>query len=58
MLLQKYPMASAAFAIFVTGAENQGEIVKTGFAYSTHPEQLDLIGNVNDKAIAEGGLFT
>lgn len=53
----KYPMASAAFAIFVTGAENQGEIVKTGFAYSTHPEQLDLIGNVNDKAIAEGGLL-
>ncbi len=53
----KYPMAAAAFAIYVTGSENQGEIVKTGFAYSTHPEQIDLIGNVNDKAIAEGGLL-
>ncbi len=53
----EYPMASAAFAIYLTSAENQGEIVKTGFAYSTHPEQIDLIGNVNDKAIAEGGLL-
>jgi len=53
----QYPMAAAAFAIYVTGSENQGEIVKTGFAYSTHPEQIDLIGNVNDKAIAEGGLL-
>ena len=53
----EYPMASAAFAIYLTGAENQGEIVKTGFAYSTHPEQIDMIGNVNDKAIAEGGLL-
>jgi multiple sugar transport system substrate-binding protein len=53
----KYPMAAAAFAIYVTGRENQGEIVKTGFAYSTHPDQIDLIGNVNDKAIAEGGLL-
>lgn len=54
----EYPMASAAFAIYLTSAENQGEIVKTGFAYSTHPEQIDLIGNVNDKAIAEGGLLS
>lgn len=53
----KYPMAAAAFAIYLTGRANQGEIVKTGFAYSTHPDQIDLIGNVNDKAIAEAGLL-
>ncbi|MCD4802830.1 MAG: extracellular solute-binding protein [Anaerolineales bacterium] len=53
----KYPRAAAAFAIFVTGADNQGEIVKTGFAYSTHPEQLDLVIDPNDAAIAKGGGF-
>jgi multiple sugar transport system substrate-binding protein len=52
-----YPRAAAAFTIFVTGAENQGEIVKTGFAYSTHPEQIDLVVDANDAAIAVGGTF-
>ena len=53
----RYPQAAAALAIFVTGAENQGEIVKTGFAYSTHPEQLDDVVDANDAAIATGGTF-
>ena len=53
----KYPRAAAAFAIFVTGRANQGEIVKTGFAYSTHPDQIDLVVDPNDKAIAQGGTF-
>jgi multiple sugar transport system substrate-binding protein len=53
----KYPNAAAAFAIYVTGKENQGEIVKTGFAYSTHPDQADLVVDPNDKAIAAGGLL-
>ena len=53
----KFPKAAAAFAIFVTGRENQGEIVKTGFAYSTHPDQLDLVVDPNDAAIAQGGTF-
>ncbi len=53
----KYPIASAAFAIFLTGEANQGAIVKTGFAYSTHPNQADLIVDANDKAIAAGGLL-
>jgi multiple sugar transport system substrate-binding protein len=53
----KYPLASAAFTIFVTGAANQGEIVATGFAYSTHPEQIDLVINDNDAAIAVGGTW-
>ncbi len=53
----QYPRAAAAFAIFVTGRENQGEIVQTGFAYSTHPDQADLVQDENDKAIAEGGLL-
>jgi multiple sugar transport system substrate-binding protein len=53
----KYPLAASAFTIFVTGAVNQGEIVKTGFAYSTHPEQIDLVVNPNDAAIAVGGTF-
>jgi multiple sugar transport system substrate-binding protein len=53
----QYPVAAAAFTIFVTGAENQGEIVKTGFAYSTHPEQLDDVVDPNDAAIASGGTF-
>ncbi len=52
----KYPKASAAFTIFVTSRENQAEIVKTGFAYSTHPDQINLIKNPNDKEIASGGL--
>ncbi len=53
----KYPKAAAAFAVFVTGRENQGEIVKTGFAYSTHPDQIDLVQDPNDKAISQGGTF-
>jgi len=53
----KFPQASAALAIYLTGEENQGEIVNTGFAYSTHPTQADLIQDPNDKAISEGGLL-
>src|SRR6185503_14763535 len=53
----KYPRAAAAFAIFLTSRENQGEIVKTGFAYSTHPDQIGLVVDPNDKAIAQGGTF-
>ncbi|WP_420631004.1 ABC transporter substrate-binding protein [Candidatus Leptofilum sp.] len=53
----QYPQAAAAFTFFVTGAENQGEIVKTGFAYSTHPEQIDDVVDPNDAAIAQGGTF-
>jgi multiple sugar transport system substrate-binding protein len=53
----KYPRAAAAFAIFLTSRENQGEIVKTGFAYSTHPDQLDDVIDPNDAAIAKGGTF-
>ncbi|NOZ70739.1 MAG: ABC transporter substrate-binding protein [Chloroflexi bacterium] len=53
----KYPKAAAAFTIFVTSRYNQAEIVKTGFAYSTHPDQIDLVVDPNDKAIAAGGTF-
>jgi multiple sugar transport system substrate-binding protein len=53
----EYPRAAAAFLFYVTGPENQAEIVETGFAYSTHPEQADLIVDENDKAIAQGGLL-
>ena len=53
----RFPKAAAAFTIFVTGAENQGEIVQTGFAYSTHPEQLDMVADPNDAAIARAGTF-
>jgi multiple sugar transport system substrate-binding protein len=52
----KYPKAAAAFTIFLTSRENQAEIEKTGFAYSTHPDQISLIKDRNDKAIAAGGL--
>lgn len=53
----KYPIAAAAFTIFLTGEANQGEIVKTGFAYSTHPSQANLVVDPNDKAISSGGLL-
>jgi multiple sugar transport system substrate-binding protein len=53
----KFPKAAAALAMYLTGAENQGEIVKTGFAYSTHPDQADLIQDPNDKGIAVGGTW-
>jgi multiple sugar transport system substrate-binding protein len=53
----KYPRASAALAMFITGAYNQGEIVKTGFAYSTQQSQLGLLTNPNDQAIAQGGTW-
>ncbi len=53
----KFPKAAAAFAMYLTGEDNQGEIVKTGFAYSTHPDQADLVVDPNDKAIAQGGLL-
>ena len=53
----QYPQASVAFTTFVTGADNQGEIVKTGFAYSSHPEQIDDVVDPNDAAIAKAGTF-
>ncbi|MCC6188767.1 MAG: sugar ABC transporter substrate-binding protein [Anaerolineales bacterium] len=53
----KYPRASAALAMFITGAENQREIVSTGFAYSTQKDQIDLVVDPNDAAIAQGGTF-
>ncbi len=53
----KYPRAAAAFTIFVTSRYNQAEIVKTGFAYSTHPDQINLVVDPNDRAIAIGGTF-
>ena len=53
----QYPNAAAAFAIYLTSEENQGEIVKTGFAYSTHPNQADLVVDPNDLAISGGGLL-
>jgi multiple sugar transport system substrate-binding protein len=53
----KYPNAAAALAMYITGKENQGDIVKTGFAYSTHPDQADLVQDPNDKAISSGGLL-
>jgi multiple sugar transport system substrate-binding protein len=53
----EYPNAAAALAIYLTSAENQAEIVETGFAYSTHPEQADLVQDPNDLAISSGGLL-
>ncbi len=53
----EYPQAAAAFTIFLTSRYNQAEIVKTGFAYSTHPDQVDLVQEANDQAIAQGGTF-
>jgi ABC-type glycerol-3-phosphate transport system substrate-binding protein len=53
----EYPNAAAAFAMYLTSEENQGEIVKTGFAYSTHPSQADLVVDPNDLAISAGGLL-
>ena len=53
----EYPNAAAALAMYLTSAENQAEIVQTGFAYSTHPEQAELIQDPNDQAIAAGGLL-
>ena len=53
----KYPMAAAALVFYITGKDNQAEIVKTGFAYSTHPDQANLITNPIDQAISAGGLL-
>jgi ABC-type glycerol-3-phosphate transport system substrate-binding protein len=43
--------------MFITGADNQAEIVSTGFAYSTQQDQIDLVVDENDAAIAQGGTF-
>ena len=53
----KFPKAAAAFTFYVTSKANQGEIVKTGFAYSTHSDQANLVVDPNDKAISQGGLL-
>lgn len=53
----EYPNAAAALAMYLTSSENQAEIVSTGFAYSTHPEQADLVQDPNDLAISSGGLL-
>jgi hypothetical protein len=44
----QYPRAAAAFAVFVTSRLNQAAIVATGFAYSTHPDQISLVIDPND----------
>ncbi|MCB0076006.1 MAG: extracellular solute-binding protein [Anaerolineales bacterium] len=51
------PNAAAAFALFVTGRDNQAAIAETGFAYPARSDQLDLIKDENDKAISEGGTY-
>ncbi len=53
----KFPKAAAALAIYITGRANQADIVKTGFAYSTHPDQANLITNPIDQAVSKGGLL-
>jgi multiple sugar transport system substrate-binding protein len=53
----KYPKAAAAFLFFVTGRYNQGLIQQTGFAYSTHPDQISQITNPYDSEISKGGLL-
>ena len=53
----EFPNAAAALAMYLTSADNQAEIVNTGFAYSTHPEQADLVQDPNDLAISSGGLL-
>ena len=53
----EFPNAAAAFALFVTGRDNQAAITETGFAYPTREDQLSLITNENDLAISEGGTF-
>jgi multiple sugar transport system substrate-binding protein len=53
----RFPAASAAFTLFVTGAANQAAIAATGFAYPAREDQLDLIVDPNDAAIAEGGTY-
>jgi multiple sugar transport system substrate-binding protein len=53
----KFPKAAAAFLFFVTGRYNQGMIQQTGFAYSTHPDQLAQITNPYDTEISKGGLL-
>lgn len=51
------PNAAAAFALFVTGQENQAAIAETGFAYPTRTDQLNIITNEQDQAISEGGTY-
>lgn len=53
----EFPNAAAAFALFVTGTDNQAAITETGFAYPTRQDQLSLITNENDQAISEGGTY-
>lgn len=53
----QYPKAAAALALFITGKQNMEEIAKTGFAFSTYPEQIQAITDPNVKAILEGGSF-
>ena len=53
----KYPRASAALAMYITGRANQAIIQASGFAYSTHPDQIKDITNPIDVAISAGGLL-
>lgn len=52
-----HPDAAAAFLIYLTSPQNQAQIESTGFAYSTHPWQIQNIKNTNNRAIAQGGLL-
>jgi multiple sugar transport system substrate-binding protein len=52
-----FPRAAAALAMFLTGADNQEAIVSTGFAYSTHADQVELVQDPKDQAIATAGTW-
>jgi multiple sugar transport system substrate-binding protein len=53
----KSPNAAADFLFFLTSEYNQGLIQATGFAYSTHPDQLSQLNNPYDLEISKGGLL-
>jgi multiple sugar transport system substrate-binding protein len=53
----QYPKAAADFLFYVTSEVNQLAIQNTGFAYSTHPQQIADISDPINQAISSGGLL-
>jgi len=55
----QYPRAAAALAIYLTSSENQLAIQSTGFAFGTHPSDLEdpwFDDHPKESAIARGAL--
>lgn len=53
----KFPNAAAALVLYLTGRENQAFVAENGLAYPSRPDDIALVTDPNDSAIASAYSF-